>query len=161
MAAAVINRFGDEGLSVPDDIAVTGFDNTYSNHNYQVELTSVGRPLSLSGRLACKMLYNHFNGIAQERSVVLNMSAIFTESCGCRENILSDLYEFKKLNYRNYMRFENSQTYSNIINKLSCDLLACNTYDEFIGSMKAFMKSFDPEEFYFCLCDGWNSEIPA
>lgn len=158
MAAAVINRFGDEGLSVPDDIAVTGFDNTYSNHNYQVELTSVGRPLSLSGRLACKMLYNHFNGIAQERSVVLNMSAIFTESCGCRENILSDLYEFKKLNYRNYMRFENSQTYSNIINKLSCDLLACNTYDEFIGSMKAFMKSFDPEEFYFCLCDGWNSD---
>ncbi len=158
MAASAINRLSDEGLSVPDDIAVTGFDNTYSNHNYQVELTSVERPLSLSGRLACKMLYNHFNNLSQKRNIILNMSAKFTESCGCCENILSDISEFKKLNYRNYLKFQRSQDYSMVINKLSCDLLACNTFHEYIDSLKKFVVSIDPEEFYFCLCENWDSD---
>ena len=158
MAASAINRLSDEGLSVPDDIAVTGFDNTYSNHNYQVELTSVERPLSLSGRLACKMLYNHFNNLPQKRNIILNMSAKFTESCGCCENILSDISEFKKLNYRNYLKFQRSQDYSMVINKLSCDLLACNTFHEYIDSLKKFVVSIDPEEFYFCLCENWDSD---
>ena len=56
MASAAITRLVEAGYRVPEDIAVTGFDNTYSNHNFRVELTSVERPLGLSGRLACKIL---------------------------------------------------------------------------------------------------------
>lgn len=158
MAASAINRLTAEGYSVPNDVAVTGFDNTYSNHNFQVELTSVERPLSLSGRLACKMLYNHFRNMAQQRNVILNMSARFTESCGCSDNALYDIMEFKELNYRNYMKFENSQSYMAVLNKMSCQLLACNTFDEYISSMKEIVIEINPEEFYFCLCENWASE---
>lgn len=158
MAVSAINRLSEEGISVPDDVAVSGFDNTYSNHNYQVELTSVERPLSLSGRLACKILYNRLRDLPQERNVILKMSAIFTESCGCCENILSDLSEFKKLNYRNYAKLERSNDYATLINQLSCDLIACNTLDDYISSLKKFVTFQNPEEFYFCLCENWNSD---
>lgn len=158
MAASAINRLTAEGYSIPSDVAVTGFDNTYSNHNFQVELTSVERPLTLSGRLACKMLYNHFHNIEQQRTVTLNMSTRFTESCGCEDNALCDIMEFKELNYRNYMKFENSQSFMAILNRMSCELLASNTFEEYINSMKKMSVEIDPEEFYFCLCTNWTSD---
>ena len=158
MAASAITTLASHGYSVPDDIAVTGFDNTYNSHNYQVELTSVERPLGLSGRLACKMLYNHLRGIAQERSVILNMSTCFTESCGCGHNALSDLSELKKLNYRNYSNFESIQTYMSVLNRISTQLLACNNFDEYISTLKRAAVEIHPDGFYFCLCDNWDSE---
>lgn len=157
MAASAINRLALEGYSVPDDIAVTGFDNTYSTHNYQVELTSVDRPLALSGRLACKMLFNRLRNIPQERNVILNMSTRFTESCGCSVNSIIDLNEFKEMNFRNYSKFEKSQECMSTLNKLSCSLLGCNNFTDYEHSLKKFVSETDPEEFYFCLCNNWNS----
>ncbi len=156
MAASAINRLAAEGYSIPDDIAVTGFDNTYSTHNYQVELTSVDRPLTLSGRLACKMLYNHLKKQPQERNVILNMSARFTESCGCCHNVSHDLNEFKELNYRNYMKFEDSQNFMSSLNRISTGLLGCNTFEEYIDLLKKYIVEIGVEEFYFCLCDNWD-----
>lgn len=156
MAASAINRLADAGYKVPDDIAVTGFDNTYSSHNYQVELTSVDRPLGNSGKLACKMLLNHFQALSQQRSIMLDMFPRFTESCGCHDNMKVDLLEYRDLNYRNYMKFEKAQSYMAVFNKLSCELLGCNTFEEYINVLKSLVSEIDPEEFYFCVCEGWD-----
>ncbi len=158
MAASAINRLAEKYISVPEDIAVTGFDNTYSTHNYQVELTSVDRPLALSGRIACKMLANHFANKEQDRSVILNMSARFTESCGCSQNTRCDLLEIKELNYRNYLKFEKSQSFMSDLNKLSVELLGTDTFERYIGILKNFARNLDPEEYYFCLCDNWLAD---
>lgn len=158
MAASAINRLTEAGYKIPEDISVTGFDNTYNTHNYQIEITSVNRPLAMSGQLACKMLLNHFNNIPQKRSVILDMSTRFTESCGCSANDPTDLQTFKKLNYNNYMKFEKSQSYMSLFNHLSCILLGCNTYEQYINSLKEFVSEMQVEEFYFCLCDNWDSE---
>lgn len=159
MAAAAVNHLTANGYSVPGDIAVTGFDNTYSTHNYQVELTSVDRPLALSGKLACKMLHSHFNKLAQQRSVILNMSPRFTESCGCSDNAEYDINEFKVLNYRNYMKHEKTLNFISVINKLNCSLLASNSLEEYLDSFKKFVMDIEPGEFYLCLCDNWDSGI--
>lgn len=158
MAASAINRLTEEGYSVPRDIAVTGFDNTYINHNYQMELTSVDRPLAHSGRLACKILYNHFIGAPQGRSIILNLSTRFTESCGCSDNLVYDINEFRALNYRNYAKFERTQNFMSNLNKLSTSLLGSNTFEKYIDSLKKFAAEVDPDEFYLCLCDNWSSE---
>ena len=158
MASSAITKLVSEGISVPEDVAVTGFDNTYSTHNYRVELTSVDRPLGLSGRLACKMLYNHFRNMPQERNIILNMSARFTESCGCGHNAVTDLSEIKELNYRNYSNFENIQNYMAVLNRMSTQLLACNNFREYIATLKQAAVEIRPDEFYFCLCDNWDSE---
>ncbi|MBP5581907.1 MAG: GGDEF domain-containing protein [Ruminococcus sp.] len=158
MAASAITTLMAHGLRVPEDIAVTGFDNTYNRHNYQMELTSVERPLAKSGELACKMLFNHFHGIEQERDIILNMSPHFTESCGCRHNALSDITELRELNYRNFSNFESIQTYTSVLNRMSTLLLACNNFDEYIASLKRIAVEIHPDEFYFCLCENWDSE---
>lgn len=158
MAASAINKLVEFGYSVPKDIAVTGFDNTYSHHNYQVELTSVDRPLVFSGQLACEMLDNHFNELTFNRSIVLSAGAHFTESCGCMENAHLDISEFRSLNYRNYMKYEHSMSFMSSINRLNCSLLSCNTLEAYVDTLKSFVAEMDPEEFYLCLCDNWDSE---
>ncbi|MDE6784446.1 MAG: LacI family transcriptional regulator, partial [Ruminococcus sp.] len=45
MAAAAVNRLFEAGYKIPQEIAISGFDNTFSNHNLRVELTSVERPM--------------------------------------------------------------------------------------------------------------------
>lgn len=158
MAATAITRLTELGYSIPGDLAVTGFDNTYSHHNCQVELTSVDRPLFLSGQLACEMLNNHFNDLIENRSVRLTASPRFTESCGCKPDLEFDFSEFRDLNYRNYMRFEHSMTFMASINRLNCALLSCNTFSDFTETFKLFVSEINPEEFYLCLCNNWDSE---
>ena len=158
MAASAITTLRSRGYKVPEDVAVTGFDNTYNSHNFQVELTSVDRPLAMSGRLACKMLREHLNGNRQQRNVILNMSARFTESCGCCHNALSDVNQLKDLNFRNYSNFETVQIYMAVLNRMSTQLEACNTFDDYITTLKRTAVEIHPDEFYFCLCDNWDSE---
>lgn len=157
MASSAVGRLIADGYFVPDDIAVTGFDNTYNISNYQIELTSVDRPLALSGHLACKTLYNHFNKVSQEQSTVLSMYAHFTQSCGCSGRNSMTISDVKELNYRNYTRFENALEFVSAINRLSTDLLGCSDFDEYTTRLKGFVCELGIEEFYFCLCDNWKS----
>ena len=56
MALAVITELEKYDYSVPDDIIVTGFDNTYNARHYCPSLTTVSRPLNEAGYKACEML---------------------------------------------------------------------------------------------------------
>ncbi|MCM1528672.1 MAG: GGDEF domain-containing protein [Alistipes sp.] len=159
MAAAAINRLFEAGYKIPEEIAVSGFDNTFSNHNFRIELTSVERPLLLSGQLACHMLYDHFNGVGQYRSKILNMSTRFTESCGCKDSAIHDIAEYKELNITNYSRIETINNYMSLFNQLSCELHGCNAFEDYINSLKKFVVYMNPGEFYFCLCENWTDEF--
>ncbi|MBR2284657.1 MAG: GGDEF domain-containing protein [Ruminococcus sp.] len=159
MAAAAIDRLSDEGYRVPDDIAFSGFDYTFRHHDFRVELTTVERPLKLSGQLACRMLSNHFSGIQQERSVNIGMSTRFTESCGCPDNFPASVSEMKNLNYRSYHRLDSTHRYLSVFNRLSSGLRGCSSFDEYITALKSFTTEMAPEEFYFCLCTDWASEM--
>ena len=159
MAGAAINSLYEHGFKVPSEIAVSGFDNIFNHHNLRVELTSVERPLKLSGQLASKMLYNHFHDIPQERSVTLNMSTRFTESCGCCDGVIHDYKEYKEINIATSSRIDTISDYMMRFNQLSCQLHGCNTFEQYIEYIKEFVASINPEEFYFCLCENWRSEF--
>ncbi|HWO60876.1 MAG TPA: substrate-binding domain-containing protein, partial [Umezawaea sp.] len=56
MALGVLARLRDRGVSVPDDVSVTGFDNlTYASLT-SPGLTTVDMPLATAGRTAVNML---------------------------------------------------------------------------------------------------------
>jgi GntR family transcriptional regulator of arabinose operon len=56
IALEVIRALGDEGLSVPQDISVTGYDNSYLASTGKVPLTTVAHPQEQLGRMAAKLL---------------------------------------------------------------------------------------------------------
>lgn len=158
MAVSAMIALKSAGIRVPEDIIVSGFDNTYNDHRYPIELTSVERPLKRSGELACSMLLNHFRGIKQERSLILDMHPHFAESCGCvsPNDNHNDINELKRINYSNYVRSERSSEYLALINRMSCQLVECDSLSDFTASLRPFISEIGTEEFYLCICDNWN-----
>jgi len=56
-AVGLISAFGEQGLRVPDDISVTGFDNTYLAEYFVPRLTTVDMHPDVLGRMAADALH--------------------------------------------------------------------------------------------------------
>lgn len=159
MAVSAVNQLHAAGIKVPDDVAVSGFDDVFDRYNLRVELTSVKRPLVHSGELACEMLYNKFNNSLQSESMMLNMSAKFTESCGCKKCRTHEVIAYKEANIANFNRIELNNHYMSMFNSLACALSSADNLKNYIDSLKSFVKFINPGEFYFCLNKNWDFQF--
>lgn len=156
MAAAAVNQLHNSGIKIPDEIAVSGFDDVFDSYNLRVELTTVKRPLIRSGKLACKMLEQKFNNCLETNNKMLNMTARFSESCGCKKCESPDAKIYKEANIANFNRIDLNNHYMSIFNILACDLSRADNFTDYINSLKKFVKFINPGEFYFCLNKNWD-----
>lgn len=156
MAISAIARLNKAGFSIPKDVAVSGFDDTYNARNYSPELTSVTRPLSISGRLACRVLINAINNISQNQSIILDMHPRFTKSCNCTDSKCDSFDGFKN---RTFKLAESLFSSITLINQMSCQLIECDTLQEYVDYLKQFIKKLNAEEFYLCLCSDWSNDF--
>ena len=72
------------GLSVPEDISVTGYDNSFIAENGIVKLTTIAHPQERLGAMAAELLIEKMNNIPDEESRVeriLKPELIIRESC--------------------------------------------------------------------------------
>ena len=83
-AFEVLQLLEDAGLSVPDDVIVTGFDGILAGRLMKPSLTTVRQPMEAMGRVAARLLDDR-NGKPWDESVaeVLPVRLIPRESCGC------------------------------------------------------------------------------
>ena len=64
MALGAMHTLRDRGIRIPEDIAVTGFDDIEEAAWFAPPLTSVAQPLAEMGRQAVRRLWSEFNGNA-------------------------------------------------------------------------------------------------
>jgi diguanylate cyclase (GGDEF)-like protein len=85
MAIAAIDELIRRGISVPDDIAVTGFDNINLAQYHIPSLTTVNQPLGSMARVAFEWLYDLVaNGKRGEETIrFVPAQMIVRQSCGC------------------------------------------------------------------------------
>lgn len=158
MAISALLTLEAHGISCPDEVLVSGFDNIYNAKNFSPALTTVERPLMQSGALACELICRHCDGEAQPRAQQLNAVPIYAESCGCGCFSGEDISIFKK---RNYQRIENTNHDISSVNKMSCALAGCDDFQTFLDTLRGFVRSTKCEEFYLCLNDNWyNKQLP-
>ena len=83
MAAGAIKYIKSKGLSVPEDIAVTGFDNIELASIIDPELTTISQPSLEIGQVAMKMMHKLISGEEILTSkVILEAKLVIRESCG-------------------------------------------------------------------------------
>jgi len=95
-AVGVIFALKAAGLSVPEDIAVTGFDDITLTRYFNPPLTTIRQSGSLLGEVAVDALLGTIDGNEKiQRTVVLPTELIVRGSCGCVANAdpLPDLFE--------------------------------------------------------------------
>ena len=150
MALSAISTLEKYGFCIPLDVIVTGFDYTYSARNYCPALTSVKRPLSQMGTMACKVLLdliNHKQPVHEQ----LEADCVFTESCGCPAVVETNYSEFRKTTYNN---IENTNTNIRKLNILSARLADTETTADYYAVIEDFVKELECEHFSLCLICG-------
>ena len=91
------------GLSIPEDVAVTGFDNIARSVYMSPPLTTVQQPLYEQGRKAVESLLKIINGELVREEIIFPAKLIIRESCGClpwsktNNNIRNDSLELKNI----------------------------------------------------------------
>jgi LacI family transcriptional regulator len=84
IALAIIKRLQDNGLSLPDDLAVVGWDDVLAARYIRPALTTVRQPIRDLGRLAAEQLQAYI--VAEQPAVGVRMlptQVVVRSSCGC------------------------------------------------------------------------------
>lgn len=84
IAMEVLKALDEKGVSVPEDISVTGYDNSFIAENGAVKLTTVAHPQERLGAMAAQLLLEKINGVPDEESRVerlLKPELVIRESC--------------------------------------------------------------------------------
>jgi signal transduction histidine kinase/DNA-binding LacI/PurR family transcriptional regulator len=83
MAVGAYRELTRRGFNIPEDIALTGFDNTIESKILSTPLTTVRQPIAELGQRAARMLLECIcNGTAPV-DLVLKTELVNRESCGC------------------------------------------------------------------------------
>jgi LacI family transcriptional regulator len=86
MAIGAMAALQHAGLSVPGDVAVTGFDGIQLGRHLRPSLTTVVQPMAALGDTAVAMLKDRIGGAAlPQRTVELPVRLELRASCGCQE----------------------------------------------------------------------------
>lgn len=84
LALAVIKRLQDNGVQLPDDLAVVGWDDVLAARYISPALTTVRQPIRDLGRLAAERLRERIvGGQPAAAPHVVPTQAIIRSSCGC------------------------------------------------------------------------------
>lgn len=82
-ALGFINALSEFGLSVPDDVAIVGFDDIALGRSAAIPLTTVHQPTDKIGKLAVEQLLQRINGSATTKVCKnLQPKLVVRESCG-------------------------------------------------------------------------------
>jgi LacI family transcriptional regulator len=82
IADGVMRAAAASGTRVPDDVIVTGWDDTAMAARIHPPLTTVRQPMHELGRRAARLLFDRVDGQAST-SVVLRTTLVVREGCGC------------------------------------------------------------------------------
>ena len=158
MAIAAMNALAAKRISVPQDVIVTGFDHTFAGRNFSPELTSVDRRLFEAGQLACKMLWAQEVQPGMTQTVLRGTSAVFSESCGCRERTAETEADFRKLSCRIAEQYTADARQNS---RMSCAFGACETLPQLTTALRSFVPEMPCSGFWLCLNADWLGDTEA
>lgn len=84
IACSIIDALMDKGIRVPEQVGVTGFDDSDMAIHRRLKITTMRIPTKEIGRVAVRMILNRLSGrVSEPAKVVLKARLIVRDSCGC------------------------------------------------------------------------------
>ena len=91
MAIQAMETLREYGMRVPEDVVVTGFDDSIAAQNLDVPLTTVQQPIRAMGHQAVQMMVQLLRGEPVEERAMVPSELIVRRSCGCLPGALRQI----------------------------------------------------------------------
>lgn len=149
MAVGAVLALKDAGYRVPEDVMVTGYDDSdIATYSYP-RLTTVRRGEYEAGQIAYDKIVAADQGQEVEVHTVIQGHAMFSESCGC-----ADLRDAEAAQMReNYMK-QHVKSYREmeIIKNSSVEFTKLVQMDDLLENLEQYIRDIGIEYFYLCTC---------
>lgn len=154
MAIGLMEELKLNGVKIPEDVIITGYDNCSISSLTVPRLTTVERCEYESGVLAYEKLKNHINESETADCHIIHGKPIFAESCGCKN---SEKIEFP-LEYRSSVALKiNIDDSLDLLKGLTLGLSNMTKISDFELSLENYIQKMGIESFYFCQCGSRES----
>ena len=155
MAITVMNELAKRGISVPEDIAVSGCDNIMITEDFNPAITTAGVRFYDMGIEAVNKIHKHNEGVSQEKDTYMNTITKIRESCGCR---IEDNQDDSPLS-RNRIIKELEEKEKAIADNafMSIELTNIKTIEDLNNKLASYAYMNEGlESFYMCLHKNWD-----
>lgn len=149
MATGVILTLEEAGYRVPEDILVTGYDNSSIAQLNHPRLTTVRRGEYAGAEMAYKKLRQMIlkeHNIADE---IVYGKVIFSQSCGCDKK---HNYTHAELQRMYVKKSVDTDEYLEWIKSSAAEFTGLKTFDDFMECTQRYIRQINPEYFYICMC---------
>lgn len=149
MALQLCLSLAENGINVPDDIAVGGYDGNPDVSSYHPSLTTFGSAFMKNGIEAVCRLHELISGEAPEQHIEVRPAVRVGASCGCKADTSGDAAISEKMFARDmsmgiFMHSNYSSMMNNVKNMEECAIVL---------TQNAYL--LDPRsDFFLCLCSG-------
>ena len=152
MAIGLCKAFEANGIRVPDDISVIGYDSVFEGQTSPKSITSALIPAEEFGEYAFYYIMTKMKGETPE-SFKVNPKIIFGESCGCHGDEVPK-YDLKRSEWGTDISEEG---YNSIFNTMAETLISQSSLPDFLGSVYSYAYQLrGAKEFHLCLCAPWK-----
>lgn len=156
MALSVIECFNENGIRVPKDVAVTGFDAL--REAVMRGLTTICRPIDRSARKAIEILNSWIEGEEPtEKDVILSTIPIYGDSCGCTQSLDHINEKLRALGSERW----NMETILTRVSMFSGAMAGVGDEEEAHIKIHDFVKSWNIREMYLCVDPSICRDIKA
>lgn len=154
MAVGAVLALKEAGYLVPEDVMVTGYDDSdIATYSYP-RLTTVRRGEYEAGQIAYDKIVMANQGQEVEVHTVIQGHAMFSESCGCADWRDADAARMRE----NYMK-QHVKAYQEmeIIKNSSVEFTKLIDIDDLLENLEQYIREIDIDYFYLCTCGSFDN----
>ncbi len=152
MAISLYKELDERGISVPEDIRLSGYDNIIDGQLLSPRLSSADVPAENMGKRAVELMGELLEGKEVPDKTYVKACPIMSGTCGCIKSLDKEL---PKVSYRN-LAFLTDTVESQL--SLSGNFENCETVEDVLRNAYMHSKLFGYERIYVCLCDEESEE---
>lgn len=147
MASSVLGELKQRGIRVPEDIALSGFDDIEESRYSEPGISSVRMPCNEIGWEAVRIIDRICNGGKSEQIVRLPVKISYRGSCGCGKDESS---HWTTTLYQQKLYLSHVITQNGFMNNAFDN---CDTMEDLITTAFQFAENFKYNRLFLCLCE--------
>ena len=149
MALGVLDTLSQKGYSIPDDVAITGFDDGEFSDLSFPPLTTIDKNQYEVGRKAVYDVLALSDG-AEPKTRVVSCKLKGRRSCGCHKRKRIDA---RLLRERYLSQQMVTDRMSDVVRNMMADISGKNNLDSIFSVIRKYIQQAELSDFYLCLCE--------